>query len=115
MVVHYCYQPSSKEKVSGVLEVTCKDAYKISVENEKSGLLTEVVKLDILPEAPEPLVEAWKLLFDDCIAALEVCVEGELKHFHKARYMLAQGFYNRGEGNDLEREKEQLSFCFKYN
>ena len=63
----------------------------------------------------QPLVKAWRILFDDCIAALEVCVEGELKHFHKARYMLAQGFYNRGEGNDLEREKEQLSFCFKSN
>lgn len=115
VVAGYCYQPSTKEKVSGLLEAACKDSSQVSVENEKSGLLTEVVKLDILPEAPEPLVEAWRLLFDDCIAALEVCVEGELKHFHKARYMLAQGFYNRGEGNDLERAKEQLSFCFKSN
>ena len=57
-MVHYCYQPSSKEKVSGVLEATCKGASQISVENEKSGLLTKVEKMEILPEAPEPLVEA---------------------------------------------------------
>ena len=35
---------------------------------------------------------------------IEVCVEGELKQFHKDRYMLVKGFYNRGEGNDLEME-----------
>ena len=29
--------------------------------------------------------------------------------------MLAQGFYNRGEGNDMERENEQLSLYFKTN
>jgi len=33
--------------------------------------------------------------------------EGELKHYHKVRYMLAQGFYKRGEVGDLERA------CFK--
>ena len=111
----YCYQPSTKEKVYGILEVTCKDAYKISVENEKSGFLTEVVKLDIIPEVPRTFGRGMEDFFYDCIAALEVCVEGELKHFHKARYMLAQGFYNRGEGNDLESEKEQLPFFFKSN
>ena len=46
---------------------------------------------------------------------IEVCVEGQLKHFHKSKYMLAQGFYNRGEGNDMERENEQLSLYFKTN
>jgi len=59
------------------------------------------------------LDEAWHILYDDCISALEVCVEGELKHYHKARYMLAQGLYKRGELGDLERAKDELSFCFK--
>ncbi|KAG0463525.1 hypothetical protein HPP92_019594 [Vanilla planifolia] len=59
------------------------------------------------------LDEAWHVLYDDCLSALQICVEGELKHFHKARYMLAQGFYKRGEPGDLERAKEELSFCFK--
>lgn len=56
---------------------------------------------------------AWSMLYNDCLSALETCVEGELKHFHKARYMLAQGLYRRGESGDLERAKDQLSFCFK--
>lgn len=76
-------------------------------------MLTEALKGDCPVEAPGPLEEAWSLLFDDCISALEICVEGDLKHFHKARYMLAQGLYYRGEENDLERAKEELSFCFK--
>lgn len=59
------------------------------------------------------LEEAWHLLFDDCISALEICVEGELKHYHKVRYMLAQGLYKKGELGDMERAKEELSFCFK--
>lgn len=59
------------------------------------------------------LDEAWHILFDDCLSALEVCVEGELKHYHKARYMLGQGLYKRGEVGDLERAKDELSFCFK--
>lgn len=59
------------------------------------------------------LEEAWRMLYSDCISALETCVEGDLKHFHKARYMLAQGLYKRGETGDLERAKDELSFCFK--
>lgn len=56
---------------------------------------------------------AWSMLYNDCLSALEMCVEGDLKHFHKARYMLAQGLYKRGESGDIERAKDHLSFCFK--
>lgn len=56
---------------------------------------------------------AWSMLYNDCLSALETCVEGDLKHFHKARYMLAQGLYRRGENGDIERAKDHLSFCFK--
>ncbi|KAF5192614.1 Calcineurin-binding protein [Thalictrum thalictroides] len=59
------------------------------------------------------LEEAWNILYSDCLSALEVCVEGELKHFHKARYMLAQGWYRKGVSGSLERAKDELSFCFK--
>lgn len=58
-------------------------------------------------------LEVWNMLYSDCLSALETCVEGELKHFHKARYMLAQGLYRSGESGALERAKEELSFCFK--
>ncbi|KAJ4839309.1 hypothetical protein Tsubulata_018120 [Turnera subulata] len=55
----------------------------------------------------------WHMLYNDCLSALENCVEGDLKHFHKARYMLAQGLYRRNLSGDLERSKDELSFCFK--
>lgn len=57
--------------------------------------------------------DVWHMLYSDCLSALETCVEGDLKHFHKARYMLAKGLYNRGENGSLERAKDELSFCFK--
>ncbi|KAK3012592.1 hypothetical protein RJ639_009245, partial [Escallonia herrerae] len=59
------------------------------------------------------LEEMWHMLYNDCLAALEICVEGDLKHFHKARYMLAQGLYRRGQSGDLGKAKDELSFCFK--
>lgn len=37
------------------------------------------------------LVEVSQMLYHDCISALAMCLEGELKHFHRARYRLAQG------------------------
>ncbi|XP_027356067.1 calcineurin-binding protein 1 isoform X2 [Abrus precatorius] len=63
----------------------------------------ELLKLD----------KVWSMIYNDCLSALETCVEGDLKHFHKARYMLAQGLYKRGENGDIERAKDHLSFCFK--
>lgn len=58
-------------------------------------------------------LEVWRILYSDCLSALETCVEGDLKHFHKARYMLAQGLYKRGDTGDVEKAKDELSFCFK--
>lgn len=55
----------------------------------------------------------WQMLYSDCLSALEICVEGDLKHFHKARYMLAQGLYRRGGNMDIQKAKDELSFCFK--
>lgn len=64
-------------------------------------------------EGLHKLDTVWCMLYNDCLSALETCVEGDLKHFHKARYMLAQGLYKRAESGDIERAKDQLSFCFK--
>lgn len=74
---------------------------------------TEANADEIKHEKSLKLEEAWCMLYSDCISALETCVEGDLKHFHKARYMLALGLYKRGETGDLERAKDELSFCFK--
>ncbi|KAI4376285.1 hypothetical protein MLD38_014066 [Melastoma candidum] len=59
------------------------------------------------------LEEVWGMLYNDCLIALEGCIGGDLKHFHKARYMLAQGYYKRGQSGDLEKAKDELSFCFR--
>ena len=78
--------------------------------NEKSALDTKAENKFVEPDL---LDKVWHILYDDCLLALGTCVEGELKHFHKARYKLAQGLYRRGEAGDLERAKEELTFCFK--
>lgn len=85
---------------------------------ETSNIL-EYIKDGILQENSEgkyeqvPMEEVWRMLYNDCLSALEICVEGDLKHFHKARFMLAQGLYKRGGIGDLQRAKDELSFCFK--
>jgi calcineurin-binding protein cabin-1 len=78
--------------------------------NEESAPESKIENKIVEPDIPD---KVWHILYDDCLYALGTCVEGDLKHFHKARYKLAQGFYKRGEVGDLERAKEELSFCFK--
>lgn len=105
----YSYSQSTKDAVLDIL----------SKVNPEILHLPEVVK-DGSSHAEEAKVkelslmeEAWRILYNDCLSALEVCIEGDLKHFHKARYILSQGLYKRGESGDLEKAKDELSFCFK--
>lgn len=88
----YSFNQTTKETVMNILDRV-----------EKSHLVDESHRLD----------NVWHLLYSDCLSALQICVEGDLKHFHKARYMLAQGLYRRGETGDLEKAKDEISFCFK--
>ncbi|KAL2940174.1 Calcineurin-binding protein 1 [Bienertia sinuspersici] len=105
----YSFSQTTKEMVMSILN---------KVERSK---MPEVDGRDIiLSDHDGPILEqhdeldkAWYLLYSDCLAALETCVEGDLKHFHKARYMLAQGLYRRGEIGDLQKAKDEISFCFK--
>ncbi|XP_012492972.1 calcineurin-binding protein 1 isoform X1 [Gossypium raimondii] len=64
-------------------------------------------------EKTEKREEVWNMLYNDCLSALEICVGGDLKHFHKARFMLAQGLYKKGGRGDLQKAKDELSFCFR--
>lgn len=68
---------------------------------------------NIMRASSQQLEDVWHTLYNDCLSALQICIEGDLKHFHKARYMLAQGFYRRGDKGDLEKARDELSFCFK--
>ncbi|EEF45833.1 conserved hypothetical protein [Ricinus communis] len=74
---------------------------------------TEEYSMEKKHEESIHMEDVWNMLYNDCLSALEICVEGDLKHFHKARYMLAQGLYRRHLHGDLERAKDELSFCFK--
>ncbi|KAK9077678.1 hypothetical protein SSX86_006015 [Deinandra increscens subsp. villosa] len=92
-----------------------KEGLKIAAMHSFSQSTQETV-INILDKAnfdTSDLRDAWHMLYNDCLSALQVCVEGDLKHFHKARYMLAQGLYNKGESGNLEKAKDELSFCFK--
>ncbi|XP_058785255.1 calcineurin-binding protein 1 [Vicia villosa] len=101
------FDQSVKEAVTSILGSTDSS----SLNTKESCIRANSV--DTKHERLLKLDTAWSMLYNDCLSALETCVEGELKHFHKARYMLAQGLYRRGESGDLERAKDQLSFCFK--
>ncbi|KAL5210629.1 hypothetical protein ABZP36_006252 [Zizania latifolia] len=110
VVADYTYKQSTKKHVLSMLQSINNVQNSSSDHNDKCALDSIVenkfVDTDILDEV-------WHILYDDCLYALGTCVEGELKHFHKARYKLAQGLYRRGEAGDLERAKEELSFCLK--
>ena len=101
---------STKQTIMSTLDIVGGEILEPSMHSEKrnlddncAGNMVEVAKLE----------EVWHMLYNDCLSALEICVEGELKHFHKARYMLAQGLFRRGGSGDLDKAKEEISFCFK--
>lgn len=94
-----------------------KEALKIAAMYSFSQTTKETV-MNILDKSnpentPHDSGDMWHILYNDCLSALQICIEGDLKHFHKARYMLAQGLYRKGEIGDLEKAKDELSFCFK--
>ncbi|KAJ3687084.1 hypothetical protein LUZ61_016248 [Rhynchospora tenuis] len=108
IVAAYSYKGSTKETILSMLNWK---------EDELNPLKEDISMMDSSKEKesidPELLDKVWLVLYDDCIAALGRCVEGELKHFHKARYKMAQGLHRRGDSGGLEKARDELSFCFK--
>ncbi|KAK4274233.1 hypothetical protein QN277_017489 [Acacia crassicarpa] len=94
-----------------ILKVLSEHSFNQSTKEAVINILSEMD--ETLTSTKEKCIQGWSLVYNDCLSALETCVEGDLKHFHKARYMLALGIYKRGESGDIERAKDQLSFCFK--
>ncbi|KAA8525215.1 hypothetical protein F0562_006921 [Nyssa sinensis] len=111
VVAAYSFSQSTKETVMHIFGRMGPEISELSMDVEDKG--TQANLEDRKQMGSHQLEDVWHMLYNDCLAALEICVEGDLKHFHKARYMLAQGLYKRGEIGDLERAKDQLSFCFK--
>ncbi|XP_068647535.1 calcineurin-binding protein 1 [Aristolochia californica] len=111
VVAAHCFSQSTKDKVLKNLGWT-DDMLHCSLDVANNSNEMNCEKGGDEPDL-HTVADAWNMLYDDCLSALEICVEGELKHFHKARYMLAKGLYKRGSDGDLERAKEELSFCFK--
>ncbi|XP_010244392.1 PREDICTED: uncharacterized protein LOC104588240 [Nelumbo nucifera] len=111
VVAKYCFSQSTKETVMNILGGTAVDIPQLPMDDkdESKQIALEERKHVESPDKDK----VWHILYNDCLSALDICIEGDLKHFHKARYMLAQGFYRRGESGDLERAREELSFCFK--
>ncbi|KAK4412567.1 Calcineurin-binding protein 1 [Sesamum alatum] len=108
VVAAHSFAKSAKETVTSIFDgLGCESSESVvDVEDGISSSSSKVVDF-------HKFENAWNLLYCDCLSALETCVEGDLKHFHKARYMLAQGLHRRGGTGDLEKAKEELSFCFK--
>ncbi|XP_078148770.1 tetratricopeptide repeat (TPR)-like superfamily protein isoform X3 [Carex rostrata] len=108
IVAAYAYKDSTKETISSMLGWKADDLN--SSKSDASMIDSPKGEESIDPKL---LDKVWLVLYDDCISALGICVEGELKHFHKARYKMALGLYRRGDAGDLERARDELSFCFK--
>eukprot|EP00250_Pteridium_aquilinum_P016505 c23135_g1_i3 orf=228-6338(+) len=108
VVAKYSYDLDTQEQVHALIQDS-----QPSDNLAKDGIEASI---HVLPElADKGTNSAWNILLEDGMKALEVCIEGELKHYHKARYRLAQCLYARNKGNDLERAKDELGFCFKSN
>ncbi|KAL3695588.1 hypothetical protein R1sor_009664 [Riccia sorocarpa] len=128
VIAEHCYVASTKEKVCSLLKRVVETTGENSatapfgsipgLENGNGpGNVTQAFSQRVsgpndVAERKELLLQIRKELLEDCITVMRVCVEGELKHFHKARYRLAHGLYAH-EVRDLDRAKEELAFCFR--
>ncbi|KAK9082516.1 hypothetical protein Syun_031298 [Stephania yunnanensis] len=77
VIAAYSYNPSTKAAI--IIDSVCS---RTPVDDKES--CDQANSEDPKYVEPQNAGEAWDLLHKDCIYALEACVEGELKHFHKA-------------------------------
>ncbi|CAL5438071.1 unnamed protein product [Camellia sinensis] len=94
VVAEYSFSESTKENVMKILSRMGTEIPDLLMDVEDKSIQTNPEDTKLVDS--HQLEEAWHMLYRDCLSALEICVEGDLKHFHKARYMLAQGLYRRG-------------------
>ncbi|KAM7493376.1 hypothetical protein LguiB_027985 [Lonicera macranthoides] len=116
VVAAYCFNQSTKETVMNIFAAVGLEIPDFVPDTEDSCSEPPIIEEDNKKQVnnnSHQMEEVWHLLYNDCLSALQICVEGDLKHFHKARYMLAQGLYKRDQSGDLEKAKDELSFCFK--
>ncbi|CAN8327080.1 unnamed protein product, partial [Cochlearia groenlandica] len=110
VLASYCFDKSIKDTALTIIGTTTFGSSRTADEDQDGNLEASCAKPG---EGSIQMEGVWHMLYNDSLSALGICVEGDLKHFHKARYMLAQGLYRRGGSSDLQRAKEELSFCFK--
>ncbi|KAJ0251943.1 Calcineurin-binding protein 1 [Hirschfeldia incana] len=110
VLVSYCFDESIKDTAMAIIGTTTFGSSRPREEGQDGNLEASYAKIG---EGSIQMEGVWHMLYNDSLSALGTCIEGDLKHFHKARYMLAQGLYRRGGSSDLQRAKEELSFCFK--
>ncbi|XP_010546513.1 PREDICTED: uncharacterized protein LOC104818581 [Tarenaya hassleriana] len=110
VLASYCFDGSIKDTAMTIIGTMTSGTSHVSEEAQDRNLEASNAKKR---EGSIQMEGVWHMLYNDSLSALGICVEGDLKHFHKARYMLAHGLYKRGGSSDLQRAKEELSFCFK--
>lgn len=103
IIAQHCYSSSIKEKVVTLLK---------SVSDCYTPVQSSLVPADPV-NSSDLLVEIRRQLFEDCVAVMRMCMEGELKHYHKARFRLAHALYSCTGNQDVDRAKEELAFCFR--
>ncbi|XVE97626.1 hypothetical protein REPUB_Repub03eG0035000 [Reevesia pubescens] len=107
----YSFDQSVKDAVMGIIRGITPETSLLQEDiMDKSCQKTMVEKHH---DKSEKMELVWNMLYIDCLSALEICVGGDLKHFHKARFMLALGLYKKWGRGDLQKAEEELSFCFK--
>ncbi|XP_004245382.2 calcineurin-binding protein 1 [Solanum lycopersicum] len=109
VVAAYCFNQPTQDTVMDILSKVCPSILESTCTEDRTQGEYSVND----GKGDSHLEGVWQMLYSDCLSALEICVEGDLKHFHKARYMLAQGLYRRGGNMDIQKAKDELSFCFK--
>ncbi|CBI20600.3 unnamed protein product, partial [Vitis vinifera] len=111
VVARHSFNKSTEENVMNILSRMSPEILNLPADDMDGN--AQVNPEERKDAESHQLEEVWHMLYSDCLSSLQICVEGDLKHFHKARYVLAQGLYRRGERGGSERSKDELSFCFK--
>ncbi|KAF2300065.1 hypothetical protein GH714_007870 [Hevea brasiliensis] len=105
----YSFDLSMKEPAMNVLGKLAAEIPHLPDDTKDRS--TQEASLERKQEESIHMEEVWNMPYNDCISSLEICVEGNLKHFHKAICILAQGLSRRGLKGDLQR----MNFLFVLN
>lgn len=82
VVAEYSFSESTKENVMKILSRMGTEIPDLLMDVEDKSIQTNPEDTKLVDS--HQLEKAWHMLYRDCLSALEICVEGDLKHFRKA-------------------------------